>query len=192
MNRLIFCLLLGLSLPTFAQQAAPAAETSATQRPSPKTFNFTMNPGAAYLGAVDASAQFRIAEHWTLGPAIQIWNLKLIDIEWAVSTFGVQAVWTYNSALTDGPFILGAVETGSASASITSSASGTSTRYTTKSTMSFAQLGAGYVWYFQNFNVALGVAATGMSVTTLRPDPNQDAGTVPLNSGLLVNLGFAL
>lgn len=166
---------------------------SVSSSSSDKFMNFTMNPTPIILGGIDTGLDFKVADHWQIGPHLLLLNFKISSIEFSNHGIGLRTIWTpINTALTEGPYLLGLIGGSRISASTTDSTG----RYTAGANAAYLSLGGGYHWYWTNFNIRLGLAASTASIRNIEIYNASNAlvssGGIPMQPTLTFDLGFAL
>lgn len=177
------------------EPSAPLVESVQTlpeNRASEKFMSFRMNPVILVLGSVDAALDFKINDHWQVGPQLLLMNLKISDVEFANQGGGLRATWTVEKAFEDSFYLQGGLGMTRISASYTTSTD----RYTSSARSNYAYFGGGYNWQWTNFNLNLGLGVTGVSVGDIQIlDASQNlvrSSSIPTKTSLLFELGFAL
>ncbi len=157
-----------------------------------KFMSFRMNPVPLIVGSMDAAVEFKVSEHWQLGPHFVLMNTKSSDIEFANQGAGIRTTWTLEPVYQSSLYLQGVL----GATKVAASYSDTTNRYTASSNSAYYYFGGGYNWQWTNFNLNLGLAISGNSPTEIKIlNSNQavvKAGSVPVKTALLFELGFAL
>lgn len=117
-----------------------------------RMWNFRFSPLGALVGLVNAEVDYKIGPQMTVGPSIYLWNLKVTDIEVKSSGLGLQGRYFFDQVFSDGWYAVGQLGFSSTEASIRSNG----VTYTGSASGLGLQLGGGYHWFWQSFNLNLG------------------------------------
>jgi len=119
-------------------------------------WNFRFSPIAYLVGIINGDLDYKVSENIVIGPSLVLINLKLDEKTYNVNSFGVQGSYYFESAFKDGFYLGGNFSTISAEVStlkygpkITGSQDGT-----------LVGLKCGYHWFWNSFNLNLGLTAT--------------------------------
>lgn len=163
-------------------------QTSPAQPSSDKSWNITFSPVAFLVGVLNADADYAVNENWTVGPQFVYMNLKIDDLKLEGSSFGGHARYYFDGVFKDGWY--GAVQLSSFSLEIEDEVDGDNAK---ASAVGYS-LGGGYHWFWDSFNLRLGLTLGG---TTAGEIEIKDAGgnvtdtyTPTINTGLDFAIGF--
>ena len=151
----IVCVAFALS--AFASVSAFAAEGD-------KSINIEVSPLGLIIGDLSVTVDFRLGDSsWTIGPRASYWNLKFGDVTFKAYGYGVRAdYYLGRPALTDGWYLGPFFDYGSFKITKTnvSGSPGEGSRAGT----TFGLM-VGYHWFWENFNLKLGLGYGFSSIT---------------------------
>lgn len=168
---------------------AVQAQTDSKSTSSDKSWNVTFNPLAFLVGVINADLDFALNDNWTVGPQFATFNFKLGDVKAEGSAFGGHARYYFSGVFNDGFYGYGAL--GTASFKLEDETNGDNA----KASGTTLELGGGYHWFWETFNLRLGLSLAGAGVGEVEI---KDAGgnvtdtvTPRVNTGLDFAIGFA-
>jgi hypothetical protein len=122
--------------------------------------NFRINPIGIIIGAIGVDFDFKIHDHWTLGPSLMYWRHRsrpsggqISDIKASAYSIGARANWFMNGIFTDGLYVGPSINLIGAKGEATD-VDGT-TRSSTANFLTVQGL-VGYAWFWKSFNQMLG------------------------------------
>lgn len=151
MNRLFATLLL------VSMSSAPALAADGN-------WNFRFNPLTVLIGGLDLALDYKVNENITVGPTLTYINLKSSNIDVKGSGFGVKANYFFDGVFRDGFYADAGVGTTSLDANAKYS-SGDSLSANSNGTV--ITVGGGYAWFWESFNINLGLQLGRTSVTKI-------------------------
>lgn len=185
-------------VPVISPETAPPQDDSMIKSSTllsadDKSMNFGLNPIVLVLGSLDAGLDFKVSDHWQVGPQLVLMNLKLFDIEFANQGGGVRVTWTpNNTAFSDGLFLQSGLGVTQVMAATTTSAG----RFTAKANTLYYFFAGGYNWHWTNFNLKLGLGVSGSNLRNIAIYDSSsnlvDTGSIPVKTGAILEFGFAL
>lgn len=140
--------------------ATATTAASAEQTESANNFNIRSNPLTFLVGAVNATMDYKIADHWTLGPELFYWRLSISSkdsnsskLDVTAYSAGVRANWFHNGVYTNGLYVGPSVKY----ASIKLDATDKNGKATNASGDGpFVGAVVGYAWFWNSFNIMAG------------------------------------
>jgi hypothetical protein len=154
------------------------------------TINFRFHPIGIIVGALGVNLDFKIHDHWTLGPALSYWQLRSgssgalrSDLKLEAYSVGARANWFMNGAYTDGLYVGPSLNLVGARAEATDV---DGTTRTASLTIVAAQGLVGYGWFWKSFNQMLGAGlGIGLGETQLevKDSTGRKSETKPVGAG---------
>ncbi len=163
MKKIAILVLLSLSMSTgFAQTKAPT-EAANFESASNEIWNIRLSPFAFLLGALNAQVDYRLDDNWTAGPNFLYWNGSLLDWKVKATGFGASAKYAFDGAYSDSFYLGGGLGFSSVEVSIVS----LGVTYTGSATGTGIIATGGYQWFWDNFNLNLGLTLGTSSVSDI-------------------------
>lgn len=190
---LLSALVLVTALVSVSAQAAPKAapaEPVAPTASSDAVVNARVGILSALLGSANLSLDIGLDDQWTIGPQASYWRLKFnssagfSDFDTTSYTFGVRGNWFKNGRFVDGLYLGPNVSYRSIDLKTTSTDGIT---YTAKQASPVASLIVGYGWFWDNFNMMLGIGyavALNSNDIVVRDSNGKETRSSRFNSGL--------
>lgn len=127
-------------------------------------FNFRFSPLGLIVGSIHTALDYKVTPSWTVGPEISYWHLSVGSSTGYSSSFdvksfgvGVRGNWFYNGVYTDGFYVGPSLKYASTSLSVTRT---DGSDVSAKASGMFAGALVGYGWFWDSFNIMLGIGAT--------------------------------
>ena len=131
---------------------------------SDDTVNIRFYPINLLVGLISVDADFRLGDFWTLGPSLGFWNASVSNSSGSFSDFsvkmfrvGARANWHKNGVFTDGLYIGPSIDYSTIDVSSRDSNGATASA---KGSILSATALIGYGWFWDSFNMLLGVGGT--------------------------------
>ncbi len=176
-----------------AQESRPDLEERGMQMRAAHTMNLRFSPIVAFVRIVDVNFDYGITPHITIGPKLTYIDLKPLDVSLQASAIGIEGRYHFTQAFADGAYMSALLGTLNLAASVRSSATGENLT-ATGSGINYA-LGIGYHWFWQSFNLNLGLTVGGTSIGKLEVKDSTgttvESANSNLSSGLDFKIGFA-
>lgn len=154
-----------------------------------KTWNIQFSPVAFLVGILNVDVDYALNSNWTVGPQGLTMSYKYNDIKVSGSSFGAHARYYFDKVYSDGWY--GSGQIGSFSLKVEDESNGD---HAEASGMAYS-LGGGYHWFWETFNLRLGLVGGSTSVGKIEI---KDAGgnvtdtyTPSFNTGIDFAIGFA-
>ena len=155
-------LILGLAL---------LATVSAAHATEEDRWNVMTNPLLLLLGP-NVQVDYRLEDHWTVGPQVFYVNRTLGDYDLRAFSAGVNANYYFATALTHSWFVQGGA--GYSSVHLEGDDSKYGDRLSGSSSGVYAKGVGGYHWFWGDFNLRLGAGVTYQSSRVVLRDRNGD------------------
>lgn len=156
-------------------------------------FNLRVAPLVAIIGIIDLNLDYKINNNLTVGPSLSYMSLTLFDVTIKGSGFGVEGNYFFSGVYTDGFYSDFGISTLNVEASARSNSTGETAKATGNGLLYF--VGGGYAWFWQSFNLNLGLNFAGTSMNKI--EVKDSSGTTvesyngrPTNAGLDFKIGF--
>lgn len=144
--------------------AAPAPAPSDEGGSATSTMNAHFGPVSLLVGSIMGGLDFQVNENWTVGPQVNYWKFNLSstsssftsDFEIRQFSVGARGAWFKNGVFTDGLYVSPQLDyksikltTRDSSGEVSGSLNGV-----------FATALIGYGWFWDSFNIMLGIGGT--------------------------------
>lgn len=179
-----------LTLPTFAQDRAPAQAPRTFKPRHEPTMNLRFNPLAALLLTVDGSFDVLVTPNVTIGPKLTYINFKLFDVQLKGLALGGEGRYHFNRAFEDGAYLNAILTTISVEASAKSNVTGETA--TAKGEGINYGVGVGYHWFWDSFNLNLGLVLGGTSAGKIEVKDSTGRTVESTNPNLSTGLDFKI
>jgi hypothetical protein len=156
-------------------------------------WNVRFQPFGLLVGLLISEIDYKVNENIVVGPSLLYWNFSGTDITAKMNGFGAQGAYYFDSVFNDGFYVGGRFNTMSMSVSgpdlsgneLTSSASG-----------SAIGIKGGYHWFWDSFNINLGLSAGSSSIAKAQvKDSNgnvvSETSAPAIATGLDFMMGFS-
>lgn len=157
-------------------------------------FNFEFSPVGILIGAANGSLGIKVNENFLVGPEFLYWNVHILDVDVKASSFGGFARYYFDGNFKDGWYVGGSIASGSLEVSADDEI--TDETLSAKASGTFYNFGGGYHWFWDSFNINLGLMLGGSSIGEVEiKDQNGNVeetydASGGLSGGLVFNLGF--
>lgn len=155
-------------------------------------WNIRTQPLSLVLGIINAQVDYAISDNITIGPNFSSGSMSLLNYNVSVSGFGIEANYYFNQVFNDGWYLNGGYGSTSASVKYNSSIFGD---IEGKATAAGIVIGGGYHWFWENFNLNLGLTTLLSSTVKVElkdsTGTTQDSYSYTSGAGLAFAMGYA-
>lgn len=180
----------------FSRFAALAFVLASAASAHADQFNFRFSPLGLLVGTANLALDYKLSDQWSVGPQITYTDLKvgtfgsLSDFSIRGTGFAVEGVYSFSASFQDGWYANASI--GSNNVELKARNRSTGETLSANGSGMNLQAGGGYKWFWQSFNMNLGLTLARSSVSEIEIRDSNGVVTESYNPRLGVGIDFRM